>query len=73
MIQFIEENLFAACFSHFYLTIFSYNIPIEYANRVMDMFWILEEKAIFDSIIHIIKLQEEKLLKMNFDVSIALN
>jgi hypothetical protein len=62
--------MFAACFSHFYLTIFSYNIPIEFANRIMDMFWIFDEKAIFDSLIHIIKLQESKLLKMSLDVRI---
>jgi hypothetical protein len=60
--------MFAACFSHFNLTIFSYNIPIEYANRIIDMFWIFEEKAIFDSLIHILKLQEEKMMKMSLDV-----
>jgi hypothetical protein len=61
--------MFAACFSHFYLTIFSYNIPIEYANRIIDMFWIFEEKAIFDSLIHILRLQEKKLMKMSLDVN----
>ena len=60
--------MFTASFTHFFVSIFSYNIPIEYSNRVMDMFWILEEKAIFDCLIHLLKLQENKLNKMENDV-----
>ena len=59
--------MFSAVFPHFFLTLFSYNIPIEYANRVLDLFWLYEEKIILDCIIHILSLQEEKLMIMEIE------
>jgi hypothetical protein len=64
-LQFVE--FFPAVFTQYFVTLFSYNVPIEYANRVIDVFWIYEEKIIFDSLIHILDLQKELLMKLEVD------
>lgn len=51
--------------THFFLTLFCYNTPIELSLRVIDLFWVYEEKIIFDVIISLLSLQKEKLLQMN--------
>ena len=43
-------------------------MPIEYANRVIDMFWLYEEKIIFDCLIHIMTLQKDKLMSMEMEM-----
>jgi hypothetical protein len=59
--------MFPAVFTHFFVTLFSYNIPVEYANRVLDLFWIFEEKVIIDCLLHILDLQKGKLMKMGME------
>ena len=54
-----------AVFTQFFVTLCSYNAPIEYACRIIDLFWIYEEKIIFDAILHLLKLQYEKLITMD--------
>lgn len=62
---------FAECiygiFSNFFLTIFTYSIYIEFSARIMDMFFILEEKIIIDTLLHLLKLKENELLKMDME------
>lgn len=58
---------FPAVFTQYFVTLFSYNCPIEYANKVFDLFWIYEEKVIFDCLIHILELQKYVLMKMDMD------
>jgi len=60
-------NEFGAVFTQFFLTIFSYNIPIEYAYRVMDLFFILEEKIIFECLLKLLSLKEDKILSMEYE------
>jgi hypothetical protein len=60
--------MFPAVFTHFFVTLFSYNIPIEYANRVIDLFWIFEEKIILDCLIHILKIQKNKMMEMELEI-----
>jgi len=61
------EGEFQGVFTHYFVTIFSGYVPIEYANRVMDLFWVYEEKIIFDCLIHLLKLKKEKLMKMTLE------
>jgi len=65
--HFVKEdflNEFGAVFTHFFVSMFSYNVPVEYGFRVLDLFFILEEKAIFDCIIKLLSLKMEKLMTM---------
>jgi hypothetical protein len=55
-------------FTHFITTIFTYNCPLEYSNKVLDLFWIYEDKIIIDCIIHLLSLKKSLLKKMNFEV-----
>jgi hypothetical protein len=52
---------------------FSYNIPLEYANRVFDLFWLFDEKFLVDCIIHLLKLKKERLKKMQMEVRVNIN
>lgn len=61
-------DYYPAVFSQYFLTLFSYNTPIEYANRVVDLFWIYEEKIILDCLIHILKLNKDRILLMEIEV-----
>lgn len=60
--------MFTGLFSPFFITMFSYNIPLEYSVRVLDLFWIYQEKVIFDCLIHLLKLTKNKLLNMDLEV-----
>ena len=59
---------FGAVFTQYFITIFSYNVPIEYSFRVMDLFFILEEKIIFECIFKLLHLKEAKIRTMNLEV-----
>ena len=56
-----------AVFTQFFVTICTYNAPIGYACRIIDFFWIYEEKIIFDAIMHLLKFQMEKILLMDIE------
>jgi len=60
--------MFNGLFSPFFLTMFCYNVPIEYSVRVLDLFWIFQENVIFDCLIHFLKLSKKKLMRMDVDV-----
>ena len=60
--------MFNGLFSPFFVTLFTYNTPIEYSNRILDLFWIYQEKIIFDCLIHLLKLSKEFLLLMDEEV-----
>lgn len=57
--------LISAIFQSYFLCLFSYNIDLEYTLRVIDYFWIYQEKTIIDCIIHLLCLNEELILNMN--------
>ena len=55
-------------FSQFYLTIFSYeNIPIEFSLRIFDLFWIFSDEIITNSLINMLNLKKNEILKMEKD------
>lgn len=56
-----------AVFTQFFVTICTYNAPIEYACRIIDFFWIYEEKIIFDAIMHLLKIKLDKILSMDVE------
>lgn len=62
-----EDDIFSAMFSHYFISIFSYNVPLEYANRIFDFFWLMEEKIIIDSLIHLLNINKKKILKMELE------
>lgn len=66
---FLLDNsvLITAIFSSYFLCLFSYNIDLEFTLRVIDYFWIYEEKVIIDCIIHLINLNQELILKMDHE------
>ena len=70
-----EEIYFTECihgiFSNFFLTIFTYNVYVEFSSRIFDMFFLLGEKVIIDTLIHLLKLQENKLLKMDMEQTVV--
>jgi hypothetical protein len=56
-----------ALFTQHFVTICNYNAPIEYSSRIVDLFWIYEEKIILDAIMHLLKLQISKILLMGVE------
>lgn len=52
-------------FTHYFLTLFTYKCPKELSVRVIDLFWIYEEKIIFDVLLNIIQINQEKMKKMS--------
>jgi len=72
-LHFINTNILpdnaTGAFSHFFISIFSYEVPLEYSNRVMDLFWVYEEKIIFECLIHLLRLKKDMLMSMNFEDS----
>ncbi len=60
-------DYFPGIFTHYFVTLFSYDAPIEYTSRIIDLFWLYEEKIIFDAIIHLLKIQSLKLMEMQDD------
>ena len=43
-------------------------MPIEFSNRILDLFWIFDEKFLIDSIIHLLRMRKQKLKRMNMEV-----
>lgn len=64
-IEFLEFIL--GIFSHFFITLFSYNVYIEFSARIMDLFFLIEDKVIIDTLLHLLYLKQEELLKMNME------
>jgi len=60
--------MFNGLFSPFFITMFTYNIPVEYSVRVLDLFWIFQERIIFDCLVHLLKLSKTKLMRMEVEV-----
>lgn len=66
--SFGEENeMFTAIFTSFFVCIFCYNCPLEYSNRILDLFWVLEEKIIIESIVHLLELNQAEILQLSMD------
>ncbi len=55
-------------FTHFFTTLFTHNSPIEYATRVIDLFWISDEKFLIDCVINLLRFKRESIKKMNMEV-----
>ena len=54
-------------FTHFFLTLFTYDCPIELSFRIFDLFWVYEEKVIFDTVINVLSLKKEKIKTMAYE------
>ena len=54
-------------FSHLFLTLFTYNCPLELSFRIIDLFWVYEEKVIFDTTINILYLKKEKIKTLEYE------
>ena len=67
-----EEGLFSALFMPYFISIFCYCNCIEFANRILDLFWFYEEKIIIETIIHLLKLNEESILKTDMGLLFCL-
>lgn len=65
-LQFLSQA--PGVFTHYFATMFSYNISIDYANRVFDLFWLESENVIYDCLIHLLKLKKRKLMEMCMEV-----
>jgi len=63
----IDAGEFNGIFTHYFMTIFCGYVPVEYANRILDMFWIYEEKIIFEALIHLLRLKKDKIIKMSWE------
>ncbi len=55
-------------FTHFFTTLFSHNSPLEYSVRVIDLFWVYDEKFLIDCVINLIRMKKECIRKMNMEV-----
>lgn len=58
-----DEGLLSALFMPYFISIFCYCNCIEYANRILDLFWLYEEKIIIETIIHLLTINKEEILK----------
>lgn len=58
-------------FTHFFLTVFTYNCPIELSSRVIDLFWLYEESVIINTVINIMFLQKDKMKTMGVEELIS--
>lgn len=54
-------------FTHFFLTLFTYDCPLDLSFRLFDLFWVYEERVIFDTVINVLSLKKEKIKKMSYD------
>lgn len=59
-----------ASITPYFLSIFTYKVPIEYALRILDLFWIYQDQVIYDALIHLLDITQNKILKMDSMVSI---
>lgn len=62
----LEENEveFLACFSHYFLTFFLYDTPLEIGLRIFDLFLLEGERVLAELIIKTLALKEEKILAL---------
>ena len=62
----LEENEveFLACFSHYLLTFFLYDTPLEIGLRIFDLFLLEGERVLAELIIKTLALKEEKILAL---------
>ena len=51
--------------THYFLTLFTYECPLELSLRIIDLFWVYEEKVIFDIVVVLLKSKQEKLMTMD--------
>ena len=56
-------------FSSFFTTIFTYNVINSFSLRVWDLFFVFHDKVILETLIKILRLIENDLLKLGHDVS----
>ena len=61
------ESYLDIIFTHFFLTVFTYNCPIELSFRILDLFWVYEEKVIINTIINIIYLKKEYMKNLEIE------
>lgn len=54
-------------FAHYFTTLCSYNLPQEFSIRIFDLFWLLEENIIIDTLIEMMKNKSEILVKKTCD------
>ena len=51
--------------THYFLTLFTYDCPLDLSLRVIDLFWVYEEKVIFDIVVVLLRLKQDKLMTMD--------
>ena len=61
------DSYFEIIITHFFLTIFTYNCPLELSFRIFDMFFLYDEGAIINAILAIMFLLKDKMLMMDYD------
>lgn len=61
-----EINLFGL-FSHYFLTIFLYSVPLAFGVRVFELFFIEGENVIVECIVNVLNIMQERILEMKFD------
>ena len=59
--------------SPYFVSIFTYKVPIEYSVRILDLFWLYEDKVIYDALIHLLIISQNKILSMDFEVNFFFN
>lgn len=64
-IDFLDS--FNGVFSHYFITIFTYNIYVEFSSRIFDLFFIMGEEIIIKTLLHLLKLKEEKILSFDLE------
>ncbi len=55
--------------SHYFITLFTYNVYVEYSKVIIDYFLIKGDEVLIDTLIHLLVLKEDELLCLNFDES----
>jgi len=71
--HFVEQDFLPqvpGVFTHYFATMFSYNISLDYANRVIDYFWLENENVFYDCLIHLLKLKKNYLMTLCMEVNI---
>lgn len=61
------KGIFTALITPYFISIFSYNSPVEYANRVLDLFWFYQERIIMECLLHLLRLNEVYILSLEMD------
>lgn len=55
--------------SHFFITLFTYNVYVEFGKIIIDYFLILQEDVLIDTLIHLFMLKKNELIELSFDES----